>query len=217
MEQTPFMYLQQDVVSNDETLKKYVNVLNTHLHNTSDKTFRNLLDNANKLCSNLPSYTELCDEFKTYKGRDKGIAGKIFERGIFGQKPNSDSNTDFSERDLKVTTFKRLRNGNMNAKERLTITNCGDTQNYDTFSDISNSEDVKSSKFYKKICKGLLVVLEHNKSNKYKSFEDVMNSNVIFIVCYDIEQTIPNEWFMEICNDYKIVKNLVLEKKVSVV
>ena len=56
--------------------------------------------------------------------------------------------------DIKVTHVKKLKNDTINAKGRLTITNCGSTNDYNTFSNILNSETLEKCKYYRKCQKG---------------------------------------------------------------
>ena len=91
--------------------------------------------------------------------KDKGRKGKISEYCLFGQKPNCMSSADYGNIgiEIKMINFKILKNGGFNAKERVTISNIGSTNNYDTFNDIIKNEKLENTKVFKKIKKILLI------------------------------------------------------------
>lgn len=92
---------------------------------------------------------------------DKGGIGKKIEYNIFGNRPNSISGPDLQNGwEVKTTHFKKFKNGQKyNAKERLTISNVGTTDNYDSFENIKNSNIIEETKFFKKM-KIILVCLD---------------------------------------------------------
>ena len=138
-----------DVISNEAIMNSYIQELNKYIKN---KTSLEMINYARSICSGLPSEEELT-QLKTLKNtNDKGLYGKILEYGVFGQKPNSDSNPDLVHLgyDIKSCAFKTLSNSGKNAKERQTITNCGDTKNYDSFKNICENEEFSKCNYYAK-------------------------------------------------------------------
>ena len=111
----------------------------------------------------------------------EGKLGKS-EFFIFGQLPNN-PNPDLPwGADIKATHFKANKDGHFNAKERLTITNCGKTEDYTTFEAVSSAETLKSCKFYPKIQNGVLFVFEHQSSEgKYNTPETNLQINCLYI------------------------------------
>lgn len=66
----------------------------------------------------------LFPEFDKEKYKGKGNLGTLIEEHFFGYSANSNQEADFSDAgvELKVTPFKKLKNGQISAKERLVIT-----------------------------------------------------------------------------------------------
>ena len=145
----------------------------------------------------LPMY---CPE--TFKNTDKGSMGKLVEKYLFGIEPNNDPRPDLGDIDIKCTKFKKLKNGHFNAKERLTITNCGNTNNYSSFKEIADNEKLSETKYFSKINKGLLFVFE-NKTNILLS-----------IVQYQLTD-LPNLYLEQINEDYTTIHNLVKTQGVT--
>jgi len=112
---------------------------------------------ANTLCYGL-NVTTTTDCLSRLKPTDKGITGKYVEAAIFGRKPNTKSSADLPcGFDIKTTHFIERR-GLYYAKERLTITNCGTKNNYDSFKNISDIETLTDCKYYSKMQKGVVFV-----------------------------------------------------------
>ncbi len=197
-----------DIKNSSDTLDLYIQYLNA-----SNTTVFDMIRRAKEICEELP---DINDPFiETLKLKDKGSLGKLLEYLLFGQKPNCDSNPDLLKLclDLKVTHFKKLKNGNYNAKERLTITNCGTTDNYETFHNIVNSKTLQDCKYYVKCQKGLLFVVEHSEG-KYKSIQDIIQQKVICICRYNMTD-FKHEHLIQIDADYSNIRERISNQTVS--
>jgi hypothetical protein len=146
-----------------------------------------------------PEVNEYCriniDRFRELKVHDKGGIGKKVEFYVFGRLPNNDSRPDTDWGDIKTTHIKKCRDGYC-AKERLTLTNCGNTTKPETLQHLLVSE-LTSSKLYPKIRNGILLIL----------YQD----EIRYIFRYDIEE-IGMETILE---DYSKIQNCVRLNKVS--
>jgi hypothetical protein len=143
------------------------------------------------------------------KGRDKGNVGKMIEFHIFGRLPNNDSAPDLGDRDIKTTHIKKLQKGGWNAKERLTLTNCGSTSNYLTLQHFLTTEKLEASTLFPKIRKGILFVFRHD-----KTITDIYDEIVDSIIEYDILQ-LPDEVKNTIYEDYAKIQACVRDQTVS--
>ena len=202
-----------DVVSNEVVLFNYIQDLNLNLKN---KSIHEIITYARSICNGLPSEEKLIEELKSSKNAtDKGLTGKIIEYGLFGQKPNSDSSPDIIKLgyDIKSCVFKSLKNGGKNAKERQTLTNCGNTKNYDSFKNISINEKFSDCPYYKKSKRFILLVRNDDKI-KLKTFDQLMNQTMLYIICFNIEK-LASTICEIINNDYAMIRRYILEKKVS--
>ena len=105
----------------EEELIEYLAYLNKYSNCTIDE----LIEYARIKFPNLLNCKK--EDIKSNK-TDKGKEGKILEYCLFGNLPNSISGPDLKNLgiEIKATKFKSLYGG-FNAKERLTITNCGTT------------------------------------------------------------------------------------------
>ncbi len=164
----------------------------------------------------FPHLKQFCDEHAcTSKTTDKGFAGKLIEYSLFGRMPNNDSKPDLGDElgDLKVTHAKNYRNLGYNAKERLTITNCGSTNDYSTLQHLVDAERLENNKLYKKLRKGVVVVLQHH-GEKWTCMEQFLNTEVVSIFRYDIE-TLPEEMKHVIQEDYAKIQDCIRKQLVS--
>ena len=170
---------------------------------------------ANYLCPELAIFTkENLGKFSGLRPRDKGSMGKIVEFFFFGQLPNSKPTPDLSwGGDIKATHFKTNKQGHYNAKERLTITNCGDRNDYSTFQPIITSINLKSYKDYLKIRRGLLFVFEHRKG-KYDDFEENMGKTLLYCIVYDLED-MPRKISKQINDDFEHIKGTINSGKIT--
>ncbi|MGO5012403.1 MutH/Sau3AI family endonuclease [Niallia sp. Sow4_A1] len=94
--------------------------------------------------------------------KSKGSLGQVIEESFFGYKINSDARPDFEELrvELKVTPFKKNKNGSLSAKERLVLNIINYMEEVET--------TFHTSSFWEKNQKLLLTQLSHQK-NKCKS------------------------------------------------
>ena len=208
-------FILSNILKSDKMLKLYTNTINSYI--SVSTTVEQLIQYGRTLCKELPTHDSMNEEFGNYKPKDKGNLGKIFEYALFGQKPNNKSECDFKEceRDLKVTKFKKLRDGTYNAKERLTITNVGNTQKDDFGKDILSATCFKETPYYKKSRRGVLIVADAGDIKvKYNTFDDVMKQKVMGVITYDIED-IPDEYYKQIEEDFQNIKNRIKEKNIS--
>lgn len=164
----------------------------------------------------FPILKKFCEEHPcTAKTTDKGFAGKHIEHSLFGRMPNNDSEPDLGDElgDLKVTHAKQFRNLGFNAKERLTITNCGSTNDYSTLQHLVDADCLENNRLYRKLRKGVLVVLQHH-GEKWTTMEQFLNTEVVAIFQYDIE-TLPEEMKSVIRDDYTKIQECVRSQTVS--
>jgi len=138
------------------------------------------------------------------KQKDKGRKGKIIEYCLFGQKPNCISLPDYGNLgiEIKITNFKKLKNNGYNAKERVTISNIGSTNNYKTFNDIIKNEKLENTRVFNKIKKILLIGINH--SNKTFMGMCLIDYN-------ELEDLFKNQ----IMNDYKDIRNKIINKTIT--
>lgn len=85
------------------------------------KSVEEVLDKANS--ANGHRFDEYNVNHRSLKKKAKGSLGQIVEEGLFGYPVNSDAEADFANLglELKVTGLKRLKNGQLHAKERLVL------------------------------------------------------------------------------------------------
>ena len=203
------MFKLNDIQTNEEICLLYLNSLELN------KPLKVVIKQAHELCLELKNFCEKNENsFKADKSKDKGSIGKIVEFKIFGQLPNCEQKCDLLfDRDIKTTTFKLCNKDNLNAKERLTITNVGKTENYETFNDIINVNNLTDYKHYEKIRKGLLIVQEYS-GIKYATVEEKMDCNILKIIPYDIEN-LPKDYQIQIQKDFEDIQNKIRTKTVS--
>jgi hypothetical protein len=170
-------------------------------------TFQTLIDFAYTLKPDLKTFCET--NALSLRARDKGNVGKLVEFHLFGRLPNNDSAPDLGPEygDLKATHIKRTRLG-WSAKERLTLTNCGSTSNYETLQHLL--VDMHECRLYPKLRKGLLFVFEHSKTPLSSVYEET----VAAIVPYDIE-ALPEDVRGTLQADYAAIQERVRTQTVS--
>ena len=199
------------ILNNKTTLCEYIKALNAN----KGKPLREWLNDARRICCELPSEETLLSLVREKSVRDKGLVGKIIEYGFFGQKPNNDSSPDIGALncDIKSCAFKLVKKLGKNAKERQTITNCGNTKNYDSFKNIVDHEVFENCSYYAKSRQFLLCIRNDDKK-KMKTVEELMNQPMLLIVLVQLE-TLPVEMKTMIDADYANIRQCVLEKRVS--
>ena len=207
------IYNIHEVCSCENILNEYINDLNNYIKNGS-VTIKDTINYAKSICGYLPSYEDITllntDKFNN----DKGIIGKILEYALFAQKPNSDSSPDLKNlnTDIKSCAFKSIKNGK-NAKERLTLTNCGNTNNYETFENIIENENFADSKCYLK-CKKFILFIRDYEKKKFESFDELLNQKMCIIINFNIDN-LPIEMKNIINDDYKSIRYRILNNDVS--
>ena len=201
------------VIGNTSALNAYIDNLSTYIKN---KSVREILEYARSICSGLPIIEEIIIQLNTgKKEKDKGLFGKSIEYGLFGQKPNSDSTPDLVQLgyDIKTCAFKHTKKAGKNAKERQTLTNCGNTNDYESFKNICDNERFSDCRYYKKSSKFILFVRSDDK-NKWLSFDQLLDQRMLTIVRFDIDQ-LPAEMTDVINRDYAKIRQCIIDKKVS--
>jgi hypothetical protein len=184
--------MRKAILENATAMKDYIKSLNTALP-CSTQIF---IQHAHLVCPDIANYCkDNADKFTELKLKDKGGIGKKIEFYVFGNLPNSNSMPDSTFGDIKTTHIKKCRGG-WNAKERVTLTNCGSTNNYDTLQHIVDS-DLKESRLYPKIRNGIMVVLH----------KDMIHH----LFRYDIEEMD----YLAIDSDYKKIQESIVNKAVS--
>ena len=198
-----------EIQSNQSKCAEYLSNIPTNV------SVRDAISEANSLCPELAIFTrENLDKFSGLRARDKGSMGKIAEFFLFGQLPNSFPVPDLAwGADIKATHFKTNKQGHYNAKERLTITNCGDRNDYSTFQPIISSKDVRSYKDYLKIRRGVLFVFEHRKG-KYNDFQENMSKKLLCCFAYDLED-MDQETSSQIDADFEHIKGTILGGRIT--
>ena len=163
----------------------------------SGKPLSEVISVAHTLCPELKTSVQANEStFRSRKSRDKGSVGKIVEFYLFGQLPNCDPNPDLAwGADIKATHFKANKQGHFNAKERVTITNCGSTGKPETLLSVANATSLESCKYYPKIQKGVMFVFEHT-GGKYPDIETNLGKRMLCVFPYDVsalDQTITDQ------------------------
>lgn len=151
----------------------------------------------------------------TFSLNDHGKEGKMIEKFIFDIEPNSNNMPDLGDIDIKSTKLKRkasnenslynneyLSINNYMVKNKLSITTAGNLNNYESFNNILENSLLENTKYYLKIKKGLLFILEDQTN---------ILLNVIF---YNIEE-LPNEIQKQIQKDYELIRNLIINKNIN--
>ena len=204
------MFTLTQILNNKTILCEYIKALNTN----KGKPLRDWLIYARSIVE-LPNEETLLSLVREKSVRDKGFVGKLIEYGFFGQKPNCDSSPDLGELncDIKSCAFKLVKKLGKNAKERQTITNVGNTKNYDSFQHILDNEIFENCSYYAKSRQFLLFVRDDDKK-KLKTVEELMNQPMLLIVLVQLD-TLPVEMKTMIDADYANIRQCVLEKRVS--
>ena len=201
----------KDIWNDAVTCKDYLD------HLPKNKKLQNIIEYAHSVCPHLKAEVEAKQHiFNSAKSRDKGNLGKIVEFQFFGQLPNCDPNPDLAwGADIKATHFKSNKQGHFNAKERLTITNCGKTADYSTFAAVSSADTLKSCKFYPKIQIGVLFVFEHQSSDgKYTAPTTNMQKRLLTVCAYNTDE-LPTAFQTQMQSDFQDIQNKIATQTVS--
>ncbi|RYG72328.1 restriction endonuclease [Lentibacillus lipolyticus] len=116
----------------------------------------------------------LPEKYKYYKG--KGGLGQLLEKYFYMYEPNSDKNPDFEEAgvELKVVPFKRNRNGDLRAKERIVLSIIN-------YMEVVH-ETFETSSFLHKNRKLMLIFYEHMKDI------DKLDYNIMFTLLFQLPE-----------------------------
>lgn len=160
-----------------------------------DKDIASILNYASKLKGK--TIGEISEEILVRFSNNKGGIGQYIEKNYFGIDNNSLQEPDFIHvgMELKVTPLKKIKNGNLRAKERLVLTLINYENDYNL--------DFYSSHLYNKM-KHILIV-----TYLYEKDEDSNNFKIIDT----FEYKIPEEDLPTILEDYEIVLNLISQGK----
>ena len=197
-------FTHQLILKNAAVTAAYINELSRVLPLPLGK----LIAKAHELCPEIKAF---CDShiMGSRMGRDKGLTGKKVEFFVFGRLPNNDSNADTTFGDIKATHIKKFKALGYNAKERLTLTNCGSTGDYDTLQHIVDSPTLSTSSRYGKIQTGILCVLEQPTAGVTD-----LDEIVRYLFRYDItELSVELQKVLE--EDYQKIRKCVQDKAVS--
>jgi len=193
-----------DILTNIEKGAAYIKALSSCL----PLPLKALVAKAHELAPEIKTF---CDskQLTAKLSKDKGLTGKKVEFYIFGRLPNSESTADTAVGDVKATHIKKQGALGHSAKERLTLTNCGSTGDYDTLQHIVDSPSLEQSTRYCKIQTGILCVLEHD-----AAVTDDMDEIVHYLFRYDITE-LPATIQTVIAADYQKIRQRVIDKDVS--
>lgn len=197
-------FTKQAILENVATTKSYIHELQACL----PISLKGLIQKAHTLC---PEIKEFCGSrvLGARMDSDKGRIGKKIEYFIFGRLPNSESTADTAFGDIKATHIKKFKALGYNAKERVTLTNCGSTGDYTTLQHIVDSPSLSTSLRYGKIQTGILCVLE-KPDNSTQDLDEIVH----FLFRYDIAE-LPSELKSVLEADYQKIRKCVEAKAVS--
>ena len=199
---------------NEKVLERYVRSLNK----LCPATFGSVTDYAHASCPDLdkicnPDSSQFIE--KNCKNTDKGANGKYVEFSIFGNAPNSYSRPDLHcGYNIKTTHFKRI-NDMYNAKERLTITNCGTKNNYTSFKNINDNECVMECEHYNKMQKGVIFVFLHEDQSEWTEPIDRLRNKILLMVfLYDLAK-LPEDEIAILNSDYAVIRKCIADQTVT--
>lgn len=189
----------------------YLVLINNFLKSNTDSNLGDLINYCHSISNELGDFCKSNESlFPSLKPNDKGSLGKIVEFYIFGTLPNSSTSWDLGYGDLKVTNFRKLKNGLYTAKERLTITNLGDPEKPGVIEEVTTKDSLKGTKFYNKISKGIVVFCLYD--NVDNTLKKLLNRKILGIVQYDIEN-FSKETILQINEDFKMIQNCLSDGK----
>ena len=197
------------IQSDESACREYLRLIPTGV------SFELAISAAFTLCPELEEFCRINQQkFNGLGSRDKGNMGKMVEFFIFGQLPDTDPNPDLSwGADIKATHFKTIWGNGMAAKERLTITNVGNTDDYSTFDPLMDTDSLQSSKYYPKLRRGVLFVFEFT-SGIYNTIEDNMQKTLLCFFAYDLDE-MPTGITSQLDADFEDIQDRVATRRVS--
>lgn len=203
-----------DIQGNEKVLRDYVHSLNQ----LCPARFGFVTDYAKSACNELGQiYDEHSTQFfsNNKKITDKGLNGKYVEFSLFGILPNSNSKSDLlCGYDVKATHFKKT-NDTYNAKERLTITNCGTKNNYASFKNINDNELITDCKYYSKMQKGVVFVFLHKSQHeRAEPIDRLRNKTLLTVFLYDLAK-LPRDETAVLNSDYALIRKCIADQAVS--
>lgn len=194
-----------EILNNKKICLNYVTYLNTFM----GKSLKYMIKHVCIKCPELKIHTtNMCESIK----KDKGSLGKLVEKIFFGINPNPNPNPDIVSLgiDIKTTNFKLLKKTNTyNAKERLTITNCGDTSNYKTFDNIVENKIFTQCKYFNKIKEGILLIFDNTTGNSC-----LLNKKFLCAFYYNY-YTMPDFFKKQINKDYQTIRKLIISNSIT--
>lgn len=200
---------------NLEQIKKsteYLKLINLYILEKKGETLLDIINYCHKISPELKLFCSENEKYLKIKNKkDKGLLGKIVEFYIFGNLPNSNSSPDTKLGDIKTTNLKKLKNGSLNAKERLTLTNFGNPFSEEILDEIVTKKSINETKYFKKISKGVIIVGIHDSSVK-NSFENLLQKKIIGFISYSFEN-FDNEDLIQINYDFEKIKECLIEGK----
>lgn len=156
------------------------------------KTFSQILNGDNKWVAEMYREADYASDYENMKR--KGGLGELIEERFFHYKCNNDSKPDFEKAgvELKVTPYKKNKNGSLSAKERLIITMI------DYFSVIN--EKFEESHLWNKAKLILLV---------YYLYQQKINKRLDYYIGYAKLFTPPDQDVQIIKHDYEMIVNKI--------
>jgi len=201
------MKLQEIKKSNE-----YVELINSYILKNKLSTLSDLITYCHKISPELKLFcSENEKNFKKLNKKDKGLLGKIVEFYIFGNLPNSSTKPDTECGDIKVTNLKELKNGYLNAKERLTLTNFGNPYKEEIINELVSKNSIKNTKYFEKISRGIIVVGLHDKKIE-NSFMGLLEKKIIGFVIYDFNSFDISDQ-EQINSDFEKIKKCLFDGK----
>lgn len=204
----------RDIHKNEKILERYVRSINK----LCPASLGFITDYAHASCPDLNKiYHADSSHFLALnsKNTDKGANGKYVEFSLFGNAPNSYSRPDLlCGYNVKTTHFKRISNM-YNAKERLTITNCGTKNNYNSFKNINDNELIMDCKHYNKMQKGVVFVFLHEDQSEWiEPIDRLRNKTLLMAFLYDLAK-LPDDEKSVLNSDYAVIRNCIAKQAIS--
>lgn len=199
----------EDIKKDNELFNNYISFINSLFIFKKVSNTLTVYNEVIKKYNGLPNMDQIREYFeeKCINRQDKGTLGKMIEYILFNNLPNNSDNPDFNNLgDCKVTNFKLLKNNCLTAKERVTITNVGNANNYSSFTNIIDNEHLCNTKCSKKL-NGILIVFKHN-NIKWNNFEQCLQLKPLIIIPMKF-----NDLQNDLISDYQIIRNMIINNE----